>query len=120
MPTDRLLARVAEWTARLDRPAVEATFTEGPADRDKRAVWTQLAGPAAHGQLTLWDSGEVEVEAYAPESLRLVLSVSDVVNWTVEFRDRRDGSTWLMDYPRGYLHGGGPPRLRRIPDADRP
>jgi hypothetical protein len=39
----------------------------------------------------------------------------DVVQWTTTYRDPRDGSEWLMDYPHSELHGGGPPRLRRIP-----
>jgi hypothetical protein len=38
----------------------------------------------------------------------------DGVQWTITYRDPRDGSKWLMDYPHGELHGGGPPRLRRI------
>lgn len=38
---------------------------------------------------------------------------TDPVNWTIEYRDRPDGSLWIMDYPQSELHGGGPPRLRR-------
>ena len=41
----------------------------------------------------------------------------DLVNWTIEYRDRRDGSVWLMDYPHRELQGGGPPRLRKIGPA---
>jgi hypothetical protein len=38
----------------------------------------------------------------------------DVVNWTTEYRDPRDGSVWVMDYPKAEYHGGGSPRLRRL------
>jgi hypothetical protein len=44
----------------------------------------------------------------------------DVVQWTTTYRDPRDGSEWLMDYPHGELQGGGPPRLRRITHESTP
>jgi hypothetical protein len=39
---------------------------------------------------------------------------TDVVEWTVKYRDPRDGSEWLMDYPHSEVHGGGSARLRRL------
>lgn len=53
-----------------------------------------------------------EARAYADDHLEQV--DVDPVTWTVEYRDRRNGSRWLMDYPQSELHGGGPPRLRRM------
>jgi hypothetical protein len=44
----------------------------------------------------------------------------DVVEWTTTYRDPRDGSKWLMDYPHSELHAGGPPRLRRITRGSMP
>jgi immunity protein 27 of polymorphic toxin system len=35
---------------------------------------------------------------------------------TTTYRNPADGSTWIMDYPRSTLHGGGSPRLRRQGD----
>jgi hypothetical protein len=63
------------------------------------------------------DQGELRGRAaqdWADEHLEKVYV--DVVRWTVEYRDPRDGSAWLLDYPDGHLEGGGPPRLRRILD----
>lgn len=41
---------------------------------------------------------------------------TNATDWTIEYRDPRDGSLWVMDYPHSDLHGGGPPRLRRVAD----
>ena len=38
--------------------------------------------------------------------------------WAVLFRDPGDGRLWERDYPQSELHGGGPPRLRAITDAE--
>jgi hypothetical protein len=35
--------------------------------------------------------------------------------WTTLFRD---GRLWELDYPQSEMHGGGPPRLRSITEAD--
>jgi hypothetical protein len=43
----------------------------------------------------------------------------DAVAWEIEYIDDATGERWLMDYPRGDLQGGGPPRLRRIEVAGR-
>ena len=37
-----------------------------------------------------------------------------VRNWEIDYEDPKTGDKWLMDYPYGYAHGGGPPRLRRV------
>lgn len=36
--------------------------------------------------------------------------------WETLFRDPADGRFWERTYPGGDLHGGGPPRLTRIPE----
>jgi len=38
----------------------------------------------------------------------------DATGWEIEYIDDATGERWLMDYPQSYLHGGGPPRLRRV------
>jgi hypothetical protein len=51
-------------------------------------------------------------EAYVREHLeRLDL---DPDTWSVRFRCPDTGHLWVRDFPRGELHTGGPPRLRRI------
>ena len=59
---------------------------------------TQLTGNAAK-----------EFAASTLEKVR-----TNAADWTVEYRDPRDGSLWIMDYPQSELHAGGPPRLRRV------
>ena len=71
---------LAEWVTQLDRPSVTADFTHGPDNRPKRAAWAMVEGPAAAGQLTVWESGEVEVEAFDPATSEPVLAESLVVH----------------------------------------
>lgn len=34
--------------------------------------------------------------------------------WLRLFRERDTGHFWLLRYPQGEMHGGGPPRLERV------
>lgn len=38
--------------------------------------------------------------------------------WRSLFRDPRDGRLWERTYPKGEMHGGGPPALRVISAHD--
>lgn len=38
--------------------------------------------------------------------------------WGALFRDPGDGRLWERAYPQGDLHGGGPPRLAVISEAE--
>jgi hypothetical protein len=38
--------------------------------------------------------------------------------WETLYRDPGDGRFWERTYPRGEMHGGGPPRLRYISTED--
>lgn len=38
--------------------------------------------------------------------------------WETLYRDPSDGRLWERTYPQGDLHGGGPPRLAVISEAD--
>ena len=59
-----------------------------------------------------------EADQYAREHLDEI--EVDVVNWTVRYRCPDTGRRWLGDSPHGYLHGGGPPRLRQLDAAAEP
>jgi hypothetical protein len=37
--------------------------------------------------------------------------------WEIEYIDSMTGERWLMDYPNSGYHGGGSPRLRKLPLA---
>jgi hypothetical protein len=53
-----------------------------------------------------------EAAAYADEHL-VEVSV-DSVNWTIDYVCPLTDIAWQKDYPHGELHGGGPPRLRKV------
>ena len=54
----------------------------------------------------------VEALRYIQANLRKGRVFPD--QWKTEYEDPRTGEKWLLDYPQSDLHGGGPPRLRRI------
>jgi hypothetical protein len=58
-----------------------------------------------------------EAVRYAAEHLREVRT--DAEAWTTEYVDDATGEEWIWDYPQSELHGGGPPRLRRLVDPAR-
>ncbi len=41
----------------------------------------------------------------------------DTEKWEKIFTDEETGERWLMDFPYPEAHGGGPPRLRKIPQG---
>lgn len=42
----------------------------------------------------------------------------DYEKWETEYIDEKTGERWIKDYPHSELHGGGPPRLRKVDKAD--
>lgn len=38
--------------------------------------------------------------------------------WETLFQDPADGRYWERTYPKGEMHGGGPPRLTNISEAE--
>jgi hypothetical protein len=42
---------------------------------------------------------------------------TDTSGWETLFRDHNDGRFWERTYPRGEMHGGGPPTLRLLAPA---
>ncbi len=49
---------------------------------------------------------------FARKHLKEIKSNPDT--WETEYICEDTGERWLMDYPHGECHGGGPPRLRKI------
>ena len=39
----------------------------------------------------------------------------DAERWEIEYIDDGTGDRWLLDYPESEQHGGGSPRLRKLP-----
>ncbi len=66
------------WSA-SGRTDVSLEFVLGPEDRPKRAAWIIAEGRAVAGQLTVWDTGELECEAVRMDSGEQVLLESLVV-----------------------------------------
>ncbi len=66
------------WSA-SGRTDVSLEFVMGPEDRPKRAAWIIAEGRAVAGQLTVWDTGELESEAVRVESGEQVLLESLVI-----------------------------------------
>jgi hypothetical protein len=50
---------------------------------------------------------------FAEESLKKVHA--NAATWETEYVDEATGDRWIMDYPDSERHGGGTPRLRRLP-----
>jgi hypothetical protein len=75
-----LLARwYADWSAHRDtgsRSGLRVDLVRGPLDRPKRAAWLGAESDRALGSLTVWGSGELEVEVVdvATEVRTLVVS----------------------------------------------
>ncbi|WP_448593695.1 Imm27 family immunity protein [Thermoflexus hugenholtzii] len=53
-----------------------------------------------------------DAEEYAREHLIKVRV--DGIAWEIEYQCPETGIHWVMDFPCGEAHGGGPPRLRKL------
>jgi hypothetical protein len=62
------LAGWAEAWSASGNTILSMTFEMGPADRSKRAAWSTIEGAAGAGQITVWDSGECQLEVYATDT----------------------------------------------------
>ena len=96
-----------DWEYRLASPEINEPIT-------KELVITMLAElgdsiPSSnHDQL----EGK-EAITFAERHLRKLQGHG--LNWEVAYEDPRTGEKWLMDYPNSEAHGGGSPRLRKLP-----
>jgi len=43
---------------------------------------------------------------------------TDATGWDTLYEDPHDGRLWELIYPHSEMHGGGPPLLRVVTDAD--
>ena len=59
---------------------------------------------------TLTELKGAQAERYAEHLTRID---ADPDAWIVRYACPETGARWVMDYPAGYLQGGGPPRLQR-------
>jgi hypothetical protein len=55
------------------------------------------------------------VEAYSYVEGHLHKVQVSLGGWQIEYICPNTGKRWLLDYPYSEAHGGGPPRLRRLP-----
>ncbi|MBF4162319.1 immunity protein TriTu family protein [Nocardioides acrostichi] len=60
---DLLMEWTQDWNG-VGRPGPSARAQLGDANVEKPSAWLVLEGEDAAGQLTVWDSGECELEAY--------------------------------------------------------
>jgi hypothetical protein len=58
---------VEAWSA-SGRTTPSMVFTMGSDDRPKRAAWAAIEGANSMGQITVWESGECDIELYDTET----------------------------------------------------
>ncbi|MBV6396582.1 MAG: hypothetical protein HFACDABA_02182 [Anaerolineales bacterium] len=56
-----------------------------------------------------------EAQDYAKRHLRKVRV--DGQTWEIEFECVNTSIKFIMDFPQSEAHGGGPPRLRKVPST---
>lgn len=72
---DVLTSWFAGWQAAgSDKAKIE--FVRGDTERSKRSAWLIVEGSAVSGQVTIWDTGECDIEAYRNEDSSAVLQRS--------------------------------------------
>jgi hypothetical protein len=54
----------------------------------------------------------VEAEQYAHSHLIKIRANGE--SWSIAYQCPETQIEWVMDFPYGEAHGGGPPRLRRL------
>lgn len=76
---------LAGWAETWSMDPVSTTtlqFTMGPENWDRRSAWIATESPTRMGHLTLWDSGELEIEVVDATSMEAVHAVSAVISDT--------------------------------------
>lgn len=82
---DLLLGWAASWNdAGRPTPSVEAHL--GGLDVEKRSAWLVVEGDDVSGQLTVWESGECELEAYRNSDGMVVLLEHRDLSTAEDFR----------------------------------
>jgi hypothetical protein len=78
-----LFSYVAGWVEGLnksERTTIVATMRPSDPSAPKQSVTVDVQGPSNTGQLTLWETGELETEVYSRASMQRVYVDSRVVN----------------------------------------
>ena len=57
---------------------------------------------------------ELVARAVDEKKSKLTFAARDLSGWEEKYVDGATGEIWILDYPESGLHGGGPPRLRRV------
>ena len=67
-----MIAQLIAWCVAnagpLQAAGIELTWTEGPPDRPKRSAWVDMSGSAHLVRVTLWDTGECDVQSIELDS----------------------------------------------------
>jgi Immunity protein 27 len=58
------------------------------------------------------------IQALLRDTLVHIADHPDYGAWQSLFRDPNDGRLWERSYPEGHLHGGGPPALLCVTEAE--
>jgi hypothetical protein len=85
-------------------------LTIRPDETEIRGAWTYQGGRAEADQTCR------RIEELIQHPLREV--GRDPSGWDVLFLDPSDNRYWELTYPESHLHGGGPPVLRHISQAE--
>lgn len=78
-----MAGRCEAWSASGNSVA-SMSFEMGPENRSKRAAWTVVEGASAAGQVSVWDTGECQLEVYEVES------GCEIVNETIQVNSADD------------------------------
>src|SRR6476469_7604217 len=63
-PNTMFIETLVDWARDWRPPNHSVTTHLSPTDRNKTSAWVQADGPLTGGQVTVWDSGECEIEIY--------------------------------------------------------
>jgi hypothetical protein len=77
---------------------------------DEKAIEGQWRADGA-GKI-IADEAASRIEGLVSSHLVFIAASPD--GWSKLYRDPKDGRLWEHTYPRGEMHGGGPPRLAMI------
>lgn len=84
------LAFVAGWIAAWEVPVhtdIAVKFSAGEPSLPKTAVWVEAESTMRSGQLTVWESGETEIEVYTRRTMDIVLMRSEIVESNDRLRE---------------------------------
>ena len=60
------------------------------------------------------DAAAERIEALTSGVLEKLADGKEAGGWETLYRDPTDGRLWERTFPKGHMHGGGPPRLAVI------